>query len=169
MNRGGGGGGGGGGGSGSGGEEPKMNLSPLAEFLVRRARECAPPYALANFLYWFLLVEAESDPVHGATYSTVLQHFLDTLPKPITRVLDVPGNPGSEPFSAEVYGLLLLCSMVLLLIAAVALTAMQIARPQGRRQWVQLLRRQRVVTIHLRMAVLTRSPTPTDMQTTAAA
>jgi len=76
------------GGSG-GGDGSKLNLSPLAEFLVRRARECAPPYALANFLYWFIKVEAESDPVHGATYSTVLQHFLDTLPKPITRVLDI--------------------------------------------------------------------------------
>ena len=27
--------------------------------------------------------------MHGATYRTVLQHFLDTLPKPITRVLDI--------------------------------------------------------------------------------
>jgi hypothetical protein len=42
----------------------------------------------------------------------------------------VPGFLGSEPFGAEMYGLLLLCSMVLLVIAAVALTAMQIARRQ---------------------------------------
>ena len=58
------------------------------------------------------------------------QLFLAFLVSFILRVLDVPGFLGSEPFSAEMYGLLLLCSMVLLLIAAVALTAMQIARRQ---------------------------------------
>ena len=51
------------------------------------------------------------------------QLFLAFLVSFILRVLDVPGFLGSEPFGAEMYGLLLLCSMVLLATAAIALPA----------------------------------------------
>ena len=58
------------------------------------------------------------------------QLFLAFLVSFILRMLDAPDFAALEPFDKETYGLLLVCSMALLVCAALALTAMQIARRQ---------------------------------------
>mmetsp|Transcript_56608 Transcript_56608/g.156677 ORF Transcript_56608/g.156677 Transcript_56608/m.156677 type:complete len:471 (+) Transcript_56608:118-1530(+) len=62
-------------------------LSRLAEFLVRRACEAAPPYALANFLYWYLKVETLADDTNCNMFQNVLDQLLASLPASSSELL----------------------------------------------------------------------------------
>jgi len=68
-----------------GGQGP--DLSPLAQFLIRRSCSCEPPYALAIFLHWFLVVEAQSDELFGEMYTEVLEAYMSTLPDHVHSVI----------------------------------------------------------------------------------
>ena len=111
----------------------KLALSGLLQFVHRgTAAQCFCGSAIAFVSFG---VQQHLRPYREPESNTLkalvdTQLFLAFLVSFILRVLDVPGFPGSEPFGAEMYGLLLLCSMLLLATAAVALTAMQIARRQ---------------------------------------
>ena len=109
----------------------KLALSGLLQFVHRGTAAqcfCGSAIAFASFG-----VQQHLRP-YREPESNVLKALVDTqlfiafLVSFILRVLDVPEFRGSEPFGAEVYGLLLLCSMVLLVCAAIALTAMQVSR-----------------------------------------
>eukprot|EP01044_Picomonas_judraskeda_P008206 COSAG03_NODE_923_length_5297_cov_3.031358_2_plen_1443_part_00 len=111
----------------------KLALSGLLQFVHRGTAAqcfCGSAIAFASFgmqQHLWPYREPESNTLKALVDTQLFLAFLVSF---ILRVFDVPGFLGSEPFSAEMYGLLLLCSMVLLLIAAVALTAMQIVRRQ---------------------------------------
>lgn len=54
-------------------------LSRLAEFLVRRACEAAPPYALANFLYWYAGHTLGTTQNSSSLVVYLLSNYIDSL------------------------------------------------------------------------------------------
>ena len=111
----------------------KLSLSGLLQFVHRGTAAqcfCGSAIAFASFGVQQRL-QPYREPESNILKALVdAQLFLAFLVSFILRVLDVPGFLALEPFGEETYGLLLVCSMAMLVCAALALTAMQIARRQ---------------------------------------
>jgi hypothetical protein len=111
----------------------KLSLSGLLQFVHRGTAAqcfCGSAIAFASFGVQQRL-QPYREPESNILKAMVdAQLFLAFLVSFILRVLAVPGFLALEPFGEDSYGLLLVCSMAVLVCAALALTAMQIARRQ---------------------------------------
>jgi hypothetical protein len=111
----------------------KLSLSGLLQFVHRGTAAqcfCGSAIAFASFGVQQRL-QPYREPESNILKALVdAQLFLAFLVSFILRVLDMPGFLALEPFGEDAYGMLLVCSMALLVCAALALTAMQIARRQ---------------------------------------
>jgi len=111
----------------------KLSLSGLLQFMHRGTAAqcfCGSAIAFASFGVQQRL-QPYREPESNILKALVdAQLFLAFLVSFILRMLDAPDFAALEPFGKETYGLLLVCSMVLLICAALALTAMQMVRRQ---------------------------------------
>ena len=133
----------------------KLALSGLLQFVHRGTAAqccfgCGIAFASFGLQQWLRPYRELTSNVLKALVDTQL--FLTFLMSFILRVL--PHIDSSEPFDKEVYGWVLLCSMVALLCCAVGLTAVQIRRRHRFKARLlenedQLRRHQRLGVLHL--------------------